>query len=277
VYFTYELTVEPGQILSGGNIGAFFEGSAEFGAEFLNQGLALLPVGFRRVAITEFQATVQVRQGAEGEDVVLKASPIENTCTYNDNGMKDPDAVPPFPTCLPTNDHEDGSNDDCIGLGGAPHRANRCLPYVEVEETSDDCSAGGRCAELGQTGTDSPCELHRFCIVKGMEIALERGDGAYIADTSGSVLFGWAEPQQGIGLLQEGPNRGAYDPSKVRRLPGQELGPNGIRALVAGIPMAFECVMGVNSRGPDGVATVDPLLSRSPDGVLISCPIQEPE
>lgn len=277
-FFTYELTVEPGPIISGEPFGAFFEGRALIGAPTLSSGLVTVArtfgVTFRRVELIDFQATVQIRQGAQGDDVVLKTSPIPHTCTYDDNGMTEPEAIPPFPACSPENDREDGSNDDCIGLDGIPHPDNPCLPYVELS-TSDDCSVGGACDLVGQAGPGGPCELAGFCVTEAAEVRLERGDGAYIADPSGSVLFGWAD--EGFPTIEVGRNRGAYDPSELSRRSNEEVGPNGFRVNIAAIPLPFECVMGELSRGPDGVPTVDSLTSRSPDGVLISCPIQEPD
>jgi hypothetical protein len=63
----------------------------------------------------------------------------------------------------------------------------------------------------------------------------------------------------------------------MRRNFGEGIVRGGFDVLIEGLPLAFECLMGVNSRGPDGVPTIDALLSPTPDGILISCPIQEPE
>jgi hypothetical protein len=232
-----------------------------------------VPDGFRRVALVHFQTTVHVRRGAEGEDVVLKADDIDHTCTYDENGLKDPQALGPFPPCSPDNDLEDGANRDCTGLGGTPDRLNPCLSYIPLT-TSDNCSEGGDCDDLGQAGPGSPCELNGFCVTKHIEILLETREAGYTADTAGRVLFGFAD--QGI-TLENGPNRGAFDPDAIRRGFYEDLGPNGFRMLFAGFQLPFECLMGVNSRDPDGVPTIEPLLSKSPDGVLIACPIQEPE
>ena len=99
--------------------------------------------------------------------------------------------------------------------------------------------------------------------------------GVYVADDSGSVLFGWAdsEPEP----LESGPNRGAWDPEDVVRSFAEPIALIGYRVRIVGLPFALECLQGVSSRGPDGVPTVGPWLSRSPDGALISCPIQEPD
>jgi hypothetical protein len=242
--------------------------------------LALLP-GFRRAALIDLEARVQVREGAqlEGDDVVLEASPIDKTCEYDEEGNKGPEAGPEFPPCSEENDNEDGSNDDCAGLGGVPNPDNRCLAFHEIE-TSDDCTPDGECAKLGQTGPGSPCEMNDFCATRDFELPLEADSALYIAENSGSVLFGWAE--QNVPLLEEGPNRGAYDLEATGRGFGEPIALSGVDVVIdtafpGGVKFAFECVMAVFSRGPDGVPTVDALVSPSPDGVLISCPIQEPE
>lgn len=291
VLFNYELTVDPGPIVSGEQFAAELRGVGVFDSAIVNRGLVVLaefvPEGFRRIEFTDFQATVHVRRGAEGEDVVLKARPIPHSCTYDEQGMKDPDSLGPFPPCSPENDLEDGSNPDCTGLGNAPHQDNRCLPYfpLEVEECNEG-DESGRCAELGQTGPGGPCALVGFCVTESVRIRLEKSDGsayrgAYTADGSGRVLFGFADGSADPGaypLLENGPNRGAYDPDAMRvPFAQRRLGPNGLRGAFAGVPLGFECLMGGYGRRDDAVGTVDPLVSPSPDGALISCPIQEPE
>jgi hypothetical protein len=259
-YLTWVLTVKPTQITSGDRFGADFEGLAVFTPGVLNTGQNLLG-GFRRVAVVDLKATVQVRKGAmaTGPEPVLTLAPIPRTCTYDDNGNTGPDAGSEFPPCSQENDNEDRSNEDCTGLGGEPNPLNRCLQFIEIP-TSDDCTETGVCAELGETGPDGACE-NGFCVDEALEISLEADSSNYIADTSGSVLFGWAD--QGIALLDVGPNRGAYDPMAMRRNFGEGIARSGVDMLIKGVPTALECIMGVNSRGPDGV--------------LISCPIQEPE
>jgi len=275
-YLTWELTVKPTRITSGERFGADFEGLAVFDPGYLN-GAQVNLGGFRRVAVVDFKATVQVRKGATatGPEPILTLAPIPRTCTYDDNGNRDLDAGPEFefPPCSQENDNDDRSNEDCTGLGGEPNSLNRCLQFVEIP-TSDDCTETGVCAKLGHAGPDGACE-NGFCVDEALEISLEVDSSNYIADTSGSVLFGWAD--QGVDLLDVGPNRGAYDPMQMRRNFGGDIARTGSDMLIKGVPTAVECIMGVNSRGPDGVPTVNVLLSPSPDGALISCPIQESE
>ena len=271
----WELTVEPGPILAGQRFGAGFSGRMVFTRTFLNGAEVvlgeLLSLEFKRLAFLRAQATVHVRKGATGPDAILMPEPIPTTCTYDDNGKTGPLAGPAFPACSQTNDNPDGSNDDCIGLAGTPFPENRCLPFVTLE-TSDDCAPDGVCDGLGETGPGSPCEVNGFCVTEEVSIplALEGSDKAYTADTSGNVLFGWHD--QGIEVREGGPNKGTWILPPPRFL--DPLGPNGIRMLLGGVPFAFECAMGVLSRGPDGVDSADLLASPTPDYLLISFPIQ---
>jgi hypothetical protein len=265
-YFTWELTVKPTTIRSGEQFGPGFDGVAVFDTALLNLAQDILG-GFSRVVFVDLKATVHVRGGVEagGDDVVLEASPIPKTCTYDEDGNTGPTDGLEFPPCT--------TDDDCTGLGDAPNPANECLSYVKLE-TSTDCDEDGVCAGLGAVGPGSACDAVYFCVSEAVRIPLEAKSGFYRAKSPGSVLFGWAD--QGVALLDVGPNRGAYDSEAIRRSFGEDM-VSGVDFLIRGVELALECVMGVNSRGPDGVPTIDPMLSPSPDGVLISCPIQEPE
>jgi hypothetical protein len=99
------------------------------------------------------------------------------------------------------------------------------------------------------------------------------GRGTYQAAASGNVLFGFDD--QNTEILQEG---GCNDGTWIIPAPdfADPVGPNGTRAIAGGIPIAIECVMGENSRGPFGIDSCDPLVSPTPDSRLISFPIQEP-
>lgn len=276
--FSWELTVKPSGITSGERSWASFEGRMLIDAGILNLGQFLLGA-HHRVGIVDAKATVQIREGAqaEGGDVVLEIIPIQKTCTYDRSGRRGPGAGP-FPSCDEKKDFEDGSNDDCTGLGGVPDADNQCLSYFRYT-TSDNCSDNGPCAQLGETGPSSACDRNGFCVSEALEIGLAPKSAAFIPDSSGSVLFGWGE-RGNVEPLEVGANRGAYDPSELRRDFGTEIVLNGLDVRLdtesLSFPLAFECIMGVNSRGPDGVPTVSDWVSPSPDGALISCPIQEP-
>lgn len=271
-FVVYELTVKPLEpIVAGERFGAAFEGRASFSEGFLNTGQRLVPGGFKRGAFLELQATVHVRGGATGPDVTLKPAPIQTTCTYDDNGNRGPEAGP-FPECSQENDNEDGSNDECIGLGEMPRPENRCLTYYDVP-TSDDCTPGGVCDELGQTGADSPCDLNGFCASEPLARPIHGSDNGYLADSSGNVLFGWADESAGGTIQEGGPNDGTWilPPAVI----AEPAGPNGIRSIIEGLAFAFECVMGVQSAGEDGANSRDPLSSPTPDELLIAFPIQQ--
>jgi len=268
------LTVEPGPIVADQPFGARLKGKLVFLTFQRNIAQTIVPGGYKRVAIMEAQATVHVRRGTSGsDDVTLGHVPLETTCTYDDNGNAGPDAGPDFPVCSQDNDNADGSNDDCTGLDGAPDPRNRCLQFA-TGETSDDCAPGGVCEELGATGPGSPCERNGFCVSGDAMIEFESTTGAYIAASSGNVLFGWDDQSTGAILREGGPNDGTWllPPAAFN----EPVGPNGLRFLLGGvIPFALECTMGVYYLDGDAVPSADPLTSPMPDYRLISFPIRE--
>jgi len=268
----WELEVELEEpIVAGERFGARFRGDATFSAAVLNQGEVLLG-GFKRVVVQELQATVHVRKGATatGPDPILTLAPIDRTCTYDDDGNTGPEAGP-FPMCSQTNDRLDGSNDDCTGLGGMPRPENRCLPFV-VLVTSDDCTPGGVCDEGSGIEPDTPCAVNGFCVTEAATLVLEESvSQGYMADRSGSVLFGWDD--QSVDIREDGPNEGTQIlPVPVLTDP---VGPMGIRILIRGFPFVWGCTMGVLSTGECGVNSRDILSSPTPDAKLISFPIQQ--
>ena len=270
---SWELTVDPGPIVAGEPFAAVFRSRAVFGEGFFDVAQSGVPGGFKRVDLLELKATVHVRHGATGPDVLLVSSPIERACTYDDSGNTGPDAGP-FPTCAQTSDNPDGSNGDCTGLGGTPSPDNPCGQFVTIP-TSSDCAPGGVCDTLdgGLGHRNGQCDANGFCVAGSVEVALEGSLEGYIAAGSGSVFFGWDDQSTGAEVDQTGgPNDGAWIlPPAVFEEP---TGPNGLRARVVSFPVALECTMGVNSRGPDGVGGRDALSSPTPDSKLIWFPIQ---
>jgi hypothetical protein len=291
-YLPWKLTVEPTEpIVSNDEFSAKLKGVAQFSRTIANMGQTLLAEylagigdpelrypGFRRVALLDFKATVRVRDGAEGGDVVLYLAAPEKTCTYDERGQTGPDPELIFPTC--------STDADCIGLGGEPNPKNPCLPYFPLT-TSDDCSVGGECESLGATGLDSPCEAVGFCVTAALDVAIAEDVGLYVAEESGAVLFGWADTDgEWPEIFTTGPDRGAYNPESMSEGLDQGIRLSGFRLLVPNWPLPlrglpsdhfelrFECIMGVNSRSADGVGGVGAFLSPSPDGALLSCPIQ---
>lgn len=237
--FPWELTVDPGPILSGEEFGASFSGVAEFRELWLDnaQSWQLPPNGFQRIEFVQLQATVHVRVGATGGDVVLTAASLPRTCTYDDDGNTGVEGSS-FPPCSEENDNPDGSNDDCTGLGGVPRPENRCAQFVSIP-FSEDCSPGGACDTLdGGFGLKTvQCVTNGFCVTGPLRVPLDGNMEGYRAATSGSVLFGWDDQNTGA-VLDE---TGAWVlPDAVFEEP---TGPNGFRALFEGVPVAHECTM----------------------------------
>jgi hypothetical protein len=242
----------------------------------INTALTLVPGGFQQAALVEGQATVHVRRGTSGsDDVTLKFAPIATGCTYDRNGDAGPAAGPDpdFPPCSQDNDNDDGSNDDCTGIGGVPNPLDQCLPFV-TSARSDDCDPGGACDAVDATGPGSTCELNGFCGTEDLVIQLEATTGAYIADSSGSILFGWDDQSTGATIQEGGPNDGTWVLPPLGF--NQPVGPNGLRFLLDGDaakPFAIECTMGAFYLDPDAVPSADPVSSPMPDHRLISFPI----
>jgi len=255
----WELTIDPRPIVSGEVFAAELRGTMAFNEKFLNSGQLLFEGGFKELMSVDAQATVHVRSGATGDDVVLKAERIPSTCFVGGNECDPDNDLPSVPGLR--------GNTDCEPQADI----NPCVGLVEVP-TSEDCAPGGLCDDLGWTGQ---CALNGFCVSGPVERALAGGLGSYRADASGNVLFGFDAQNTSAELLEEG---GCNDGTWVMPVPRFEdpVGPNGTRVIIGGVPMAHEFVMGVESRGPFGIGSCDPLASPTPDSILISFPIQTP-
>jgi len=275
----WDLTVNPGPIVSGEAFGAQFEALARFDEYFLSFAQEGVPGGVTRVNLLDLQATVHVRRGAtDPEDVTLTFAPIQGTCRYDGNGKSEFEGGP-FPTCSQANDNPDGSNDDCTGLDGVPQPDNPCGQFVDIP-ISADCAPGGVCDSLGKPfpilpSALSQCETNGFCVTAPAVVALTGQRDGYVAASSGHVLFGWDDTMPWLGLDQtSGPNDGTWIvPPPVFAEP---VGPNGMRWIVGDLPIALECTMAVGSLSSFGVQSRNNLTSPAPDHTLISFPIQQP-
>ena len=254
-YFPWELTVEAiDPIRSGQPFRALASGVAKFDVVNLNYALLLfnelgVSPGFSRVAIEDFEATVRVRKGADGPDIPMELADLPKACT--DDAIEQPVT-------------ECATDDECPGDA-------RCLPVFDFK-TSDNEE---ECRELGAF---EAFDAVGFCITQadGPKINAILPLPEYTAHKTGSVLFGWADTtpdEKHPTVLSSGANRGAFDVDDMK-----DFAPNGFRLLflpnTLPLPIQFECSMGTNSRSADGAGTVLPLLSPSPDGALISCPIE---
>jgi len=256
----WELRVSPDPIESGQPFTATLGGTALFTESFLDAGNDAVPGGVKEIDLVELKATVRVRSGATGEDVVLRPEPIPSTCFVRGDPC-DPDNndLPSVPGLR--------GNTDCEPVSDA----NPCGRYVLLP-TSTDCEPGGVCAARNKTGPNSQCEKNSFCITGDLQFRLQEDRGQYTADAEGHVLFGWDDQSTDATLREGGPDDGTWIlPPAVY---DQPTGPNGFRVTVRGLPVAFECTMGVDSQGPLGVDSLAPLSSRTPDSELISFPIQ---
>jgi len=260
----WELRVTTLPIVSGNDFAPTLVAVAVFDESFLD-GVQRV-VGVREFNLVELNATVHVRSGATGADVVLKPDPepIPYECF-----------LPPRAPCDPMHDLEGvpgaRGNTDCV-----PERdVNPCGRFIDFP-ISDDCESGGECFELGKaTGPVSQCALNGFCVTGDLRLELESKVAIYTAGAAGEVLFGWADESTGAMVRESGSNAGSW------RLPRPDYteptGALGLRLAVGLELAAVECTMGVDCKGPDGP---DPrcadtgLSSPTPNAALISFPIQ---
>jgi hypothetical protein len=260
----WQLEVFPKTVVSGEPFSVGLDGVAVFPEDFLDQAQPLIPGGVEEVNLVAANVTVHVRSGASGEDVILTVDPelYEYECARR--------AIP----CDPANDLPsipgNVGNTDCEGETSL----NPCGRFVKLP-TSSDCLPGGACEEIDKTGPASQCELNDFCITGDLILPLGEATGKYTADSEGNVLFGWDDGESTGATIQEG---GTNDGTWILPDPvyDEEPGPVGIRLTVVGFPIALECTMGVDSKGPLGVDSLDFLSSPTPSRALTAVPIGEP-
>ena len=264
LYASWELTIEPGVIESGEEFAPIVRGNMTFSASDINAALNLFQVfsvEFTRIEIVNAKGRIKVRGAdvGQGGEVILDVD-APKSCTYDEDGKRGLGAGP-FPSCI--------TDEDCTAPPTPLGPSNRCARFVDFL-TESDCDS---CADLGFPNL---CVDPGFCAVGGVELAVGSDSGIYRAEDSGSVFFGWAEIDD---VITSGVDRGAFDLSEVRRPFEGEIQHSGLDLRFGdggpgAFAVAFECVMGVVSRTPDGPPTTRALLSRAPDGALISCPIQ---
>jgi hypothetical protein len=242
---------------------------AVFPEDFLDVGHEnpVLERGIQKGDLVELNATVQVRSGATGGDMVtlIPDPEYEYTCFIDGSPCDPANDLPSVPGLR--------GNTDCEGES----RLNPCGRFMFVP-SSTDCAPEGDCDRLGKM---HQCDLHGSCITGDLEIRLRQESAQYTAAAEGDVLFGWAEEGTGAELDQTGGrNDGTwilptlYDEDDPLGGEAYEkpAGPIGIRATFAGFPVALECTMGVSC--VIGVECTQGLAKPTPDSELISFPIE---
>lgn len=258
----WQLIVVPNTIQGGEPFRANLDGVAVFDESFLDAAQSRLFGGVRRVNLVELKATVHVRSGATGTGPDPVLTPDESIYDYEC-------ALSPT-VCDPDNDLEGvpgaRPNTDCEPQSAA----NPCGRFILVPIASD-CTPGGICEGLKKN--ESQCKVNGFCITGDLHVELGADTARYTADSDGNVRFGWAEGEAtGATVRDSGPNEGTWIlPEAIYEEP---TGPVGLRVTVGGFPVAFECTMGVDSRGPLGVGSLDFLSSPTPNSALVSFPIE---
>jgi hypothetical protein len=259
----YELTVDPGPIISGQPVTAALDGVAVFSEAFLDAAQGAISGGVQEAGLVDLIANVQVRGDISGANVPLVGdTTIPNTCLYSGGPCDPANNLASVPGLQP--------NTDCTPQG----KFNPCLRVVTVP-TSTDCAPGGLCDTLGKA---AQCAANGFCAISGLPLDLDAGVGSYTAGASGTARWGWydtpADASPGIGTPAIDGD-GTYN--VLQPTYTGVSGPVGLAVNAGGLTVQLECVMAVDSGGPDG--TVPPVpddASPTPDSVLISFPVQVP-
>jgi hypothetical protein len=261
---TFTLDVGPMAVQPGLPFSTPLDGVGAFTESFLDAAQAVVPGGVKLAQLFDLAATVAVRSGATGADVVLAAdtSSLQDLCQLT-----------PTP-CDPTQDNSDGSNPGCIPVGtfnlcqtgfatipiinGTPNSAGGCTqPTVGTPVPDCDCSA---CEALDSPGCrpgdpDVPCikgdqcALNGYCVNGDLNIEMEAGTGNYTAPSLGStMLFGWFD-----GLATP------VTPSLLVLPPAVFANPTppvGLRVSAGGLFVALQCLMAEDSGSASaGLAT----------------------
>jgi hypothetical protein len=255
----FELRVSPGPPVAGQTFAADLRGSALLPEELLDSVQWAIPGGATRVDLIDVRATVHVRSGGTGDDVVLNSEPIPYRCAFDETASCDPaNDLPGVPGRR--------GNSDCMPTGAN----NPCGRFLQIP-TSDDCEPGGVCDTLdaGTAIKDSQCTTHGFCVTGALPLPLQARVGSYVAAGSGEVLFGWDDASTGATVGSDGT---WVLPAAVF---GDPIGPNGIQVSIDGLSVALECTMGVDSGGIYGVG-VPGRSSPMPNSQLIGFSIGAP-
>jgi len=255
----WEMSIDPGAPVGPSEqFTADIDGLAFFAESFLDAALVAIP-GIKRAALVDFAGTVLPRSGATGDPVVLELEDIPFTCFFDD-----PVGSGNFLPCDPANDADNGGNSDCVPPNFG---ANKCLRWVSLPTTDGVPNSDGGCTPAGGAvpdcdcsacaalnpctdGTDcktTQCEANGYCITGPLPVPLEGQQASYTSGTGSEMLFGWDDQNTGATIKADG----AYDlPEAISTNPVE---PNGLR-VDAGLQVALQCTMAVDSGGPDGVA-----------------------
>lgn len=283
----YVLEVDPTDpILAGQSFVVSLSGIVRLDESLLDQAQGVIVGGLTTVSLIDLSATIQVRGGATGPDVVLSAGAfIPYRCRL--------DGSP----CDPTNDEPSlpgvRGNTDCDPIGPF----NSCTRLYELP-TSDDCAPSGLCEMLDK---GSQCDDNGFCITSGLPIELDLVTGVELTAAEGTcaaggaacttdsdcgmdgpcqapqpVLFGWFEtPAEASPAVDEPALDGDGTWNMSRPNYTGVAGPIGLVIDAAGTALQLECIMGVDSETPDAFGFVEDARPIS-QSELIRLPVQVP-
>ena len=250
----FDLSVDPSAIVGNSSVTAWLAGVARVPESVLDRAQAA-PGGAEVANIIDVAATVWLRSGGSGVAVALGSEAVPYVCAFDLSTA-----------CDPANDDlgtpGERGNTDCVPVDAS----NPCGRFFDVP-TSFNCLTGGTCDQLGKL---DQCATNGFCVTGPLELPLAAASASYLADSSGTLLFGWDDVSTGATL----------NPDSTWALPSAEflapLGPNGVRLHVGGLSTAIECTMAVDADDPLHGVGVSGAASPSPDSLLLGFPIEVP-
>jgi hypothetical protein len=302
--FASPLTVQiDAPIVGGKTFSATFDGLAVVSEFVLDTLHDLSCLGVPRLSVNELFWTIQVRSGATGSDVFLQVDVSElvpgftEVCLFDGSpcqratdcaggfcGALGPEILVDLPVVsgVPNSPGGCDTTGDCFGFTGPPTSPSDC-----------DCSP---CAALDAAGSSQKldqCIKAGFCQNGDLLLPLEAQTETFTADSSGEVLFGWADQNLpyvtqcplGFGCARPFTPDGCYLLS-----PDQLFGPallgssvsdhifNGIQSACVMAEPGGICASGEGCLGDADCATppctpTENVICPTPDSGLVSCPI----
>lgn len=255
-FFTFELAVDPSPVISGQTVIADLDGVARLSEAFLDTLQTSVVGGVDKLSLADSKVTVHLRAGGTGGDVTLDNNSIVHTCDFDGAFCTPLNDLPSVPGAR--------GNTDCVPTGAF----NPCGRFMDVP-LSTDCAPGGVCDGLGKLV--SQCLLNNFCVTGELPVPLDGATQSYVAAASGEMLFGWDDASTGATLDVDGT---WLLPPATYTFP--LVAPNAFLLNAAGLEIALECTMAVDSADPVYGVGVPAKSSPTPDALLLSFPIQVP-
>jgi hypothetical protein len=145
------------------------------------------------------------------------------------------------------------------------------FPGVGDGTCDNACASGGACELANPDRGLTQCSWNGFCLFGDLEVPLEGRTGdTFVTPASGQVLFGFYDDGESYPINTDGTYALPSGAPQISPLP-----PLGMHVFGLFNTFALECIMAVDSNGPDGVGVPDQ-ASPTPDSALIPFNVQVP-